>query len=247
MQPKDHTDDTDLKPDLKRFFIVLALPAVVQLGAMTPLFENSQFFAEDGWWKKLSGEEQIRVVFLGWAIWIGLVTLAALVWSFFIRRWQQKIWLPGIRKLRGAISRFGWRLIDRTERNRLVEQEIKAREEKRAKAGPPKGRPTGFAGVTNYGPINTRTNMYDSSLRVEWKNNKQVFGRLVPSTGDTWEVQYGHYQGSVRPQFMVEEPLGRAATVAEGIDRLRVRDLNELDTQQAELQLGTDTLPTDRD
>jgi hypothetical protein len=197
--------------------------------------------------EEVTGEEQIRIVVLGWAIWIGLVTATAIVCSFFSRRWQQKFWLPGIGKLRGAISWLGWRLVDRAERDRLIEREIKARAAKKAEAGPLKGRRTGLHGVTNYGPINTRTDTYDSSLRAEWKNNKQVFGRLVPSTGGTWEVQYGHYQGSVRPQFAGEETLGRVATVEEGVDRLRVRDLNELDTQQAELQLDAATLRADGD
>lgn len=237
MQSKEHKDESDLKPHIKRFLIALALPIVVQIGALTPLFENSQFFAEDGWWKSLTGEEQIHFVLLGWAIWIGGVTVVALVLSFLSRRWQQSVWLPGIRGLRGAINWLGLLLVSRKERNRLVEREIQARAKRQAEAGPPKGRRSGLPGVVRYGPISTHLNMDDSSLRVEWTNNKQVFGMLVPSTGGSWEVQYGHFEGSVRPQFMVEEILGRVATAEEGVDQLRVRDLEELDAQQAESQL----------
>lgn len=236
MRSKGDKDEEALRPHVRRYLLTLFSPLVVQIGAATPLFENSQFFADDGWWKSLTGEEQLRFVLWGWGLWILLVTVVAVVSSFFSRRWQQKVWKPAARKTRSAISWFGWRLVSPADRDQLLARQRQDKIQRAAATGPPKGK-RGLIGSMHYGPITTHVNRYDSSLRVEWTNNKQAFGRLVPSIGGTWEIQYGRFEGSVRPQFVLVEALGRAATPEAGVEQLRVRDLKELEAQGAELGL----------
>ncbi|WP_139006431.1 hypothetical protein [Arthrobacter crystallopoietes] len=236
MQSKDHQDDPGLKPHVKLYLWALGLPILTPLGFLTPFFEESHLFADGGWWKSLTLLQQILVVLLGWAIWIAAVTVVALLLSFFSRRWQQEFWLPGVRRLRGAISWLGLRLVSRTHLNRLIAQEEKARARREAAAGPPKGTRSGVPGKVIYGKISTHANLYDLSLMVEWRSTGLPLGKLVPSPGDTWEVHYGHLEESgIQPQFVTDENLGRVAAPWEGVELLRKRDLREgLGIQQTE-------------
>ncbi|MDQ0093069.1 hypothetical protein [Paeniglutamicibacter psychrophenolicus] len=228
MQSKDNQDEPGLKPDIKRFLAVLGLPLLVQIGAVTPLFENSRFFAEGGWWDSLSGLHQFLFVLLGWGIWIVGVTVLALLLSFFSRRWRQNFWLPGARLLRGAISWLGLRLVSRTDMNRLIEQEGKVRAKREADAVPPKGRHGRLAGQTIYGRISTHRNLNDLSLLVKWRSSGLVLGKLIPCPGDIWEVHYGRLEKrGFQPQFLKEENLGRVEAPWEGVDLLRRRDLQK--------------------
>ncbi|WP_142059501.1 hypothetical protein [Pseudarthrobacter sp. B4EP4b] len=88
----------------------------------------------------------------------------------------------------------------------------------------PKGQRTGVPGLVKYGDLETSRDNKDGTQIVRWKNRK-VVGRLVPASGGAWDVQFGDMSGTVRPEFVVSEELGRAQTEGEGVEMLRLRDL----------------------
>lgn len=75
--------------------------------------------------------------------------------------------------------------------------------------------------------IASNLNIRDNSLSVKWASTGLVVVRLDPALGHTWDVEYGRVDGQVRPGFISAEQLGRVRTSAEGVDLLRLRDLQE--------------------
>ena len=216
-----------LKPHIRRFLWVLCLPLLIPLGAVTPFVEQSHLFADDGWWQSLTWQQQAELAFLGSAAWVGGATGVAAILSFFSVRWRQKVWGPLGRFLRAIISLAGLVLISSDHLDRLLDQRERARAMGQDDGSPPKGTLSGVAGQVNYGRISTHQNMSDPSLMVVWRSTGLPLGRLVPARGDTWEVQYGHAEGSYQPRFVQDALLGRVAAPWEGVERLRQRDLQE--------------------
>lgn len=227
MPSSSHQNDTSLKFPTKRYLALLALPLVVQLGALTPLFENSQFFAEDSWWNSLTGWQQLKAVALGWAIWIIGVTVIAALLSLLSRRWREQFWGGFGERFKSGVSRIGLRLLSQADRDQLIRDAQKAEARRAAAAGPPKGTPSLVPGMTIYGDIVTHKNLVDKTLRVEWRSNGLTLGKLIPSRGNTWEVHYGHIEQSFEPVFVTDEKLGRADHAWQGVEMLRQRDLQE--------------------
>ena len=52
-----------------------------------------------------------------------------------------------------------------------------------------------------------------------------MIGQLVPARGGTWEVQYGRREGKADPYFVSEQNLGLVQHAWEGVEGLRVHDL----------------------
>lgn len=228
MQFTDNQDEPGLKKHIIFYGAALLFPLVFQIGFVATLAENSRFFADDAWWKSLTGRQQLDFAILGWVIWAAGVTVLGLLFSFFSHRWQQKIWLPAARRLRSAVSWLGLRLVSRSDQNRLIEQAGEAKASMEAAAGPPKGQRSGVPGVVLYGEISTHSNLYDATLSVRWIGTGLPMGELVPRPGAIWEVHYGHLdQQGIQPQFVATENLGRVPVPWEGVEMLRTRDLQE--------------------
>jgi hypothetical protein len=224
------------QPGIKRhvviFLWVLILP--VTLGVLTPFIEASWLFAEDGWWRSLTIDQQLAFA-VRWSLrWVLLLTGLALLISFFSRRWRESFWkslftiVVGVfRVIRAIISLIGFALVSQKDLDRRIEAEIQAREKRATAAGPPKGTPSRTPGITFYGDVFTSQNIYDSTLTVTWRTNNLPFGQLIPSPGSTWQVHYGHVESAYQPFFIKEEDLGRVTEIWEGVDWLRKRDLRE--------------------
>ncbi|MDI3243026.1 hypothetical protein QK292_15830 [Arthrobacter sp. AL08] len=227
MQSDGHQDELALKPHVKRFFWALCLPLLIPLGSVTPLIEQSHLFADDGWWKSLTWQQQMEFALLGSAVWIAGVTAVAILLSLFSHRWRLKVWIPFGKLLRAGVSLFGLVLVSQDHLDRLLDQRERDRAKNQAEAGPPKGRPSGVPGQVNYGKITTHESLYDPALTVVWRSTGLPFGQLSPSRGDSWEVHYGHLEEGGYQQFVRDEFLGRVAAPWEGVERLRKRDLQE--------------------
>lgn len=161
------------------------------------------------------------------AAWAVLVTGIALVFTFFLGRWQEIIWLPIGRALRWVRIWIGKKLVGRTELSSLAAAEIEDRARKRSESGPPKGmrgrRPLEMV----YGEIRTIGNLYDPNLSVEWRSSGVQFGLLIPSPGNLWEVHHGHERYGVISEFVPVEDLGRVAEEWQGVEKLRQREERE--------------------
>jgi hypothetical protein len=224
----DLQDEPGLKNHLRFYFGLLALPLVGSLGLLTPFFEQSRLFEEGGWWRSLSLGEQIGFGALGWLIWAAAVTVICLLLSLFFTRWRKKLWKPTFRVLRQCLSFLGILLISDKDLDRIVDERLKSRAKLEADAGPPKGTRSGRPGVTNFGELCTTSDLYSHSLRVEWRSTGLPIGELVPAPGNVWEVHYGHLESrGIRSEFVVDQHLGRVRAAWEGVEKLRLRDLQE--------------------
>ncbi|MFC8410039.1 hypothetical protein [Arthrobacter sp. NPDC057259] len=224
---KDFVTQPSIKRDLVLYGTLLVAPFTFQAGVAALLFEHSQFFAEKGVWKSLSAEQQGTMALQVVAAWAALVTSMALVFTFFLRRWQEIIWLPIGRALRWVRTWIGKKLVGRNELSRLADEEIKDRARKRVESGPPKGRQGRRPLEMVYGEIRTIGNLYDPNLSVEWRNSGVQFGLLTPSPGNLWEVHHGHERYAGIPGFVPVEDLGRVEEEWQGVEKLRQREQRE--------------------
>lgn len=237
MQSKGQREPAGIKRHITVYFAILVLPVTFQLGALTPFVESSWLFAEGGWWRSMTGEEQ-RAFAVRWSLtWVIGVTAVALFTSMFSSRWREALWKRlgaitlGVGRVIGAIRIwFGFLLVGPRALNRRVDREIQARKERAAKAGPPKGTRSGVPGRVIYGDVFTSQNMYDSTLTVAWRTNNLIIGQLIPASGSMWEVKYGHLDRNQGLFFEETEHLGRVTEIWQGVDLMKQRDLKERDT-----------------
>lgn len=218
----------ELKTHLRFYYGLLALPLLGSLGLLTPFFEQSRLFEEGGWWRSLTWQEQIGFGVVGWLIWAAAVTVVCLLISLSFTRWRKRFWKPVFRGLRQCLSFVGMLLISDEHLDRLVDQRQESRAKLRAEAGPSKGTRSGSPGVTNFGKLCTISRFGSSTLTVQWRSTGLPIGELVPLPGDVWDVHYGHLESAgIQPDFVVDEILGRVRAVWEGVEKLRLRDLQE--------------------
>lgn len=227
MPLKDFVTQPSIKRDLVLFGTCLVAPFTFQSGIAALLFEHSQFFAEKGTWKSLNADQQAAVALQVLAAWTVLVTGIAIVFTFFLKRWQEVIWLPIGRALRWVRIWIGKKLVGRTELSSLADAEIKDRTRKKAESGPPRGRRGRLPLEMVYGDIRTVGNLYDPNLSVEWRSSGVQFGLLIPSPGNLWDVHHGHVRYGVIQEFVPVERLGRVAEEWQGVEKLRQREERE--------------------
>ncbi|MFJ2662699.1 hypothetical protein [Arthrobacter koreensis] len=186
--------------------------APLLLAVIVPFWEKSKFFEEDGWWYTATGLEQ--GLFIAWFLLAFLVTFLvfAAVAAIFSERWRQRFW-----------KRFPLRVVRTKAYN-----ELKARPKPTSRPGMRVYVP----GVKKYGELETHEDMRTKTLRVQWINGT-VIGELRPTNRNAYKVIYGRQSDSgFNREFLLEKDLGRAATPSEGVEMLRLRDLQ--DTENAE-------------